>query len=126
MEMPTLNRTRGPVRTAAPPEALHIGRLIAQRLDELGMTRAELGRRIGTSRQNVNSLLNKRLPAIDHIWQASAILHCDFFATLSGGLRAAEPRCVPADDTRADMPPEARLLAAMLRAALDAVERGGP
>jgi transcriptional regulator with XRE-family HTH domain len=132
MEMPTLNHTRGPVRTAAPPEALHIGRLIAQRMDELGMTRAEFGRRVGTSRQNVNSLLRKPLPSTEHIWQTSVILHCDFFAAFSGTLHAVEPHCDPppgfaqGPGAGSRSPSEARLLEAMLRAALSVVEGGRP
>jgi DNA-binding XRE family transcriptional regulator len=120
------------VEGGTPPEGLHLGRLIALRMDELGMTKAEFGRRIGTSRQNMNSLLRKPLPSAEHIWQASVILHCDFFAAFSGTLHAVEPRCDPppgfvqGPGAGSRSPSEARLLEAMLRAALSVVEGGRP
>lgn len=76
-------------------EGLHIGGLIAAQLDAYGMTRAEFGRRLYTSRQNINSLLRKTNPPIETIWQASVILQHDFFADISAALREVEPRCLP-------------------------------
>jgi hypothetical protein len=58
---------------------VHVGKLIEWRLDEMGMTKAEFGRRINTSRQNVNSLLRK--PSLDtaYLQKISEALHYDFF-----------------------------------------------
>ncbi len=71
-----------------PPQDLHIGRAIALRLDAMGMTKAEFGRRINTSRQNVNSLLHKALPDMATLWWASVALEMDFFAEMSRALQA--------------------------------------
>jgi hypothetical protein len=57
--------------------------MVERRLDEMGMTKAEFGRRINTSRQNVNSLLNK--PGLDSalLWRISLALDHDFFHAVS-------------------------------------------
>ena len=71
-----------------PPDDLHIGRAIELRLDAMGMTKAEFGRRIDTSRQNVNSLLRKAMPDINTLWRASVALETDFFAEATRALQA--------------------------------------
>ena len=38
---------------------IHIGEMIDARLKEIGMTKAEFGRRLDTSRQNVNTIVKK-------------------------------------------------------------------
>ncbi len=58
---------------------IHIGQLVEQRIIELGMTKAEFGRRMDTSRQNVNSLLRKENWTVDVIAAASQILGQNFF-----------------------------------------------
>jgi hypothetical protein len=62
---------------------VHVGKLIEWRLDEMGMTKAEFGRRIKTSRQNVNSLLRK--PSLDtaYLQKISEALKYDFFRHFS-------------------------------------------
>lgn len=61
----------------------HVGKLIEMRMDELGMTKAEFARRIGTTRQNVNSLLNK--PSMDtaYLHRIGKALNYDFFRELA-------------------------------------------
>jgi transcriptional regulator with XRE-family HTH domain len=62
---------------------VHVGKLIEWRLDETGMTKAEFGRRINTSRQNVNSLLRKASLDTAYLQKISEALHYDFFKHLS-------------------------------------------
>jgi DNA-binding XRE family transcriptional regulator len=64
-------------------ELPHVGRLVEIRMDELGMTKAEFARRIGTTRQNVNSLLNK--PSMDtaYLHRIGKALNYDFFRELA-------------------------------------------
>lgn len=62
---------------------IHIGQMIEQVLDERGMTKAEFGRRINTSRQNINSLLRKRTVDVMYLFQISKVLEYDFFAAYS-------------------------------------------
>jgi hypothetical protein len=61
----------------------HVGKLIDMELGRLGMTKAEFGRRLGTSRQNVNSLLKKEFLQSDIMAQVSLILGIDLFAPYS-------------------------------------------
>jgi len=58
---------------------IHIGRLIAERIKEVGMTKAEFGRRINTSRQNVNTLLRKESLDTLVLRKISQVLSYDFF-----------------------------------------------
>ncbi len=57
----------------------HIGRLIEEKIREVGMTKAEFGRRINTSRQNVNTILRKEHLPADILAKASRILGYNFF-----------------------------------------------
>lgn len=105
----------------------HTGQRIAQRLDELGMTKAEFGRRMGTSRQNINSLLLRPLVPLDLLWKASLILQHDFFGELSAALHTADPRCAPPAPPAVPphgMPPE--VYADLIRAALAVVNHAMP
>lgn len=58
---------------------IHIGRLIGERIKEVGMTKAEFGRRINTSRQNVNTLLRKESLDTLVLRKISQVLNYDFF-----------------------------------------------
>lgn len=58
---------------------IHIGQLIEQALKEQGMTKAEFGRRILTSRQNVNSLLLKEHIDTRQLLQISRTLGKNLF-----------------------------------------------
>jgi DNA-binding Xre family transcriptional regulator len=74
---------------------LHIGKLIAEVLDERGMTKAEFGRRIQTSRQNVNSLLRKKSLDTDYLLRICITLDFDFFAAYSASVNGGNPAEVP-------------------------------
>lgn len=54
---------------------LHIGRIIEDRLDEIGMSVAEFGRRIGTTRQNAQNLLKRKQIQIDSAIEYNEILN---------------------------------------------------
>ncbi len=58
---------------------IHIGRLIEERIKEVGMTKAEFGRRINTSRQNVNTLLRKESLDTRLLKKIGRVLDYDFF-----------------------------------------------
>lgn len=45
---------------------IHMGRLIEKRLDQIGMSLAEFGRRIGTTRQNAKSILQRKNITLEH------------------------------------------------------------
>ncbi len=62
----------------------HMGSLIEARLKEVGMTKAEFGRRIHTSRQNVNTLLRKHHVPVDVLAVASRVLKRNFFEEYVG------------------------------------------
>lgn len=51
----------------------------------MGMTKAEFGRRINTSRQNVNSLLRKASLDTAHLLRIGEALKYDFFQHFSAG-----------------------------------------
>jgi transcriptional regulator with XRE-family HTH domain len=72
------------------PEKLpypHLGKLIDHRLTELGMSKAEFGRRIVTSRQNVGQIIEKHSLSTDQLWRISDALGVDFFDLLSDCFR---------------------------------------
>ena len=68
----------------------HLGELLALRLKELGMSKAEFGRRIHTSRQNVSLILQK--PSLDTamLWKISQVVGHDYFLTLAETLSGAK------------------------------------
>lgn len=61
------------------PNEIHVGKLVEERIHEIGMSKAEFGRRISTSRQNVNTLLRKRVWDVEQLVSASKILNTNFF-----------------------------------------------
>jgi len=65
------------------PQHPHLGQAIEQRLNELGMTKAEFGRRINTTRQNVALILKKPSLDTELLWRIGIALKKDFFAVLS-------------------------------------------
>lgn len=79
---------------------IHIGRLIEERIKEVGMTKAEFGRRINTSRQNVNTLLRKESLDTRLLKKIGRVLNHDFFhyfqrkGTLPGSVEE-EPQSGP-------------------------------
>lgn len=58
---------------------MHIGQLIEQRRKELSMTKVELARRIGVSRQYMGMIIfRKKLHQLDIIQKICVALNCDF------------------------------------------------
>lgn len=60
-----------------------LGRLIERRLQELGMSKAEFGRRISTSRQNVSLILRKESMDTKLLAKICSVLNYNFFQHLS-------------------------------------------
>lgn len=58
---------------------IHIGELVLKRMEELGMTRSELARRIGTSSQNLGKILKRGSIDTQRLFQLSKALKLDFF-----------------------------------------------
>ena len=56
-------------------EDLHMGKLIEKRLDEINMTLAEFGRRIGTTRQNAKSILERKNITLEHAIEYNEVLN---------------------------------------------------
>lgn len=83
---------KGMTCTDARP-ALHLGALVDRRLDESGMTKAEFGRRIGTSRQNVHTLIRKPTLTTEQLMDICVVMKYDLFAVLSEALHQAVPDC---------------------------------
>jgi predicted transcriptional regulator len=54
---------------------IHMGKIIEARLDEIGMTIAEFGRRIGTSRQNAQNMLKRKQIQLESAIQYNEILN---------------------------------------------------
>jgi len=67
-----------------------IGRLIENRVKELGMAKAEFARRINTSPQNVNDLFKRKSIDTEFLTEISKVLDFNFFTLL--GDENAEPK----------------------------------
>jgi|SRR6478735_6420329 len=65
----------------------HIGELIQKKLEESGMSKAEFGRRIGITRQNVQHVLARANQDTDLLLQISRTLKHDFFQHYSQALQ---------------------------------------
>ena len=73
-------------------EAPHLGKLIDQYREEVRMSKAELARRINTSRQNVHLILAKKSMDTDLLRLISLALDHDFFQYLIGARRPQPQR----------------------------------
>jgi DNA-binding Xre family transcriptional regulator len=60
-----------------------LGPIIAQILEEKGMSKAEFGRRINTSRQNVSLILKKEHLDTQQLWTICQALESDIFHPIS-------------------------------------------
>ncbi|MEM0996154.1 MAG: helix-turn-helix transcriptional regulator [Bacteroidota bacterium] len=58
---------------------VHLGKRIADRLQDLGMSKAEFGRRINTSRQNVSLILQKESLDTRMLEKICKVLDYNFF-----------------------------------------------
>ncbi|MGL4596730.1 MAG: helix-turn-helix domain-containing protein [Bacteroidia bacterium] len=59
--------------------ALHIGKIIRQHLDEVGMTKSEFARRISTSPQNIYGIFKRKSIDTELLREISRVLSYDFF-----------------------------------------------
>ncbi|MGL5888940.1 MAG: helix-turn-helix transcriptional regulator [Bacteroidia bacterium] len=59
--------------------ALHIGKIIRQHLEELGMTKSEFARRISTSPQNIYGIFKRKSIDTELLREISRTLNYDFF-----------------------------------------------
>lgn len=59
---------------------IHIGKLIAGVIEDVGISKAEFGRRIDLSRQAINSMLNKKTLDTSLLLKISKVLNHDFFS----------------------------------------------
>lgn len=60
-------------------QRIHIGRIIEARINELRISKAEFARRIGTSKQNVNRILEKESMDTAVLTKYSEVLNYNFF-----------------------------------------------
>ncbi|MDD6552098.1 MAG: helix-turn-helix domain-containing protein [Prevotellaceae bacterium] len=58
---------------------VNVGLLIEQRLNQLGISKSEFGRRIGVAQQNVNRILEKASIDTDKLVKISKVLEYNFF-----------------------------------------------
>jgi transcriptional regulator with XRE-family HTH domain len=59
--------------------ALHIGKIIRQHLEDLGMTKSEFARRITTSPQNIYGIFKRKSIDTELLSEISRTLNYDFF-----------------------------------------------
>ncbi len=62
---------------------IHIGKLIEEKLNEMGMKKSEFAKRIYKQRQNVNDLLSKESIDTSDLLLISEVLKFDFFIEYS-------------------------------------------
>lgn len=62
---------------------LHIGQLIKERLDEVGMKKSEFARRINRSSQNVYNIFDRKSIDTTLLYQISLILERNFFEIIA-------------------------------------------
>lgn len=74
---------------------MKLGERIEERIKERGMTKAEFGRRINTSRQNVNTLLRKDSFDTRLLVKIGKVLEYDFFQHLQRPNKAEPDRGEP-------------------------------
>lgn len=64
---------------------IDVGLAIEQRMNELGLSKSEFGRRIGVAQQNVNRILEKGSIDTDKLVLICEVLNHDFFSDFSAG-----------------------------------------
>ena len=68
---------------------IHIGKLIEQKADELGINKSEIARRINTTRQNMDNILAKKSIDTFRLTQISKVLNFDFFQYYTSAISKA-------------------------------------
>ena len=59
---------------------VHVGAEIEKRRVELGLSKSELGRRIGVPQQHVNRILERETMETNRLVKVSEALDCNFFS----------------------------------------------
>ncbi|MBI3509315.1 MAG: helix-turn-helix transcriptional regulator [Bacteroidetes bacterium] len=72
--------------------ALHIGKLVRQHLEEVGMTKSEFARRIGTSPQNIYGIFKRKSCDTELLREISRVLNFDFFQYYSTNALVVEEK----------------------------------
>ena len=67
-------------------KSINVGLAIEQRINELGITKSEFGRRIGIPNQNVNRVLSKSSIDSDKLVEICNALNYDFFKLFSSSV----------------------------------------
>ena len=60
-------------------DRIHLGEIIKEQLELVGMNNAELGRRINTSRQNIDKILKKNSIDSEQLYKIGQAMNYDFF-----------------------------------------------
>jgi hypothetical protein len=82
---------------------IHIGKLIEEKLNEMGMKKSEFAKRIYKQRQNVNDLLNKESIDTSDLFLISEVLKFDFFAEYSNFLKINKQNNSALDESRKEI-----------------------
>lgn len=69
-----------PNPTTSPIKDVHVGQAIDQRRNELGLSKSELGRRLGIPQQHINRLLERETMETKRLVKACKALDFNFFA----------------------------------------------
>ena len=82
-------------------EKVNIGLVIEQKMNELGVSKSELSRRIGVANQNINRIFDKPSIDTDKLIAISEALDYNFFREYVG----EEPSPISTVETRGDFSP---------------------
>lgn len=77
---------------------VNIGLAIEQRINQLGISKSELARRIGIPNQNVNRILGKEGIDTDKLEEICRALDFDFFKLYSEAMSGEQPKTVEDGD----------------------------
>lgn len=80
-DRPFIHAERGcpPVTESGDMSTVHLGKEIGSRLNELKISKVEFARRIGTSKQNIGRILEKKTMDTANLMKYSEALGCNFF-----------------------------------------------
>ena len=82
---------------------IHIGKLIEEKLNEMGMKKSEFAKRIYKQRQNVNDLLSKESIDTSDLLLISEVLKFDFFIEYSNLLNINKQNTFTLNENRKEI-----------------------
>lgn len=82
---------------------IHIGKLIEEKLNEMGMKKSEFAKRIYKQRQNVNDLLSKESIDTSDLLLISEVLKFDFFTEYSNLLNINKQNTFTLNENRKEI-----------------------